>query len=709
MEALPDDSFFNIIRLYLGDVKTPYNKQRLIQQLASFIRDKNNLRNILSLLDDFDLTVLTAISVISNANQKSIVEFFSASYSIADIYSKLLNLTERLLIYSEKNPFTGAENLRINPLLEEELLPFLNIKRVLPDCVNCQYSTDDIFAISPNFLAAFISYIKVYGCSCKNDGILKKNHLTKLDEIFPGKTDCLQEIFTAFSNLGLIHEGKKSFEFDDSKLKSFAQLSEAKQYAFICVSASSRLSREGLKKEAQLLLDTLHSIPENGLTKKILLRLAFLVGSRISEGPAFGTKSRFTKMLEAAKSTENSAEEGIQALNVFDRMLNNAIILGLLTKIGCDEFGEDIFICNQTIKSEIEKENQGNPYILRGEKSYGQGGQTSMEKIPVLNIDSTFTVSLMPGLKLSQLLPLTSIFVIKSCNVVSEFEISKASISNAFDQGMNPQTISSQLLQYTNYDLPQNLQITIEDWYNSYSSAMLYNGYILKVSKENISLVENNPKIRHLIKEKLTEGIYLLSVSSEAELIGFMKDSSLDFMGNIRTSTVFAEVSTFPLLRPAQSLVIRNSGEIDEKNGNSELTLQLEAILEKMDLQKQVKENLMNKIRNKKIVSEAQLKTTSIRTEILETDGMDYAGKVHLIEAAIDNSELIEIQIPSTNSENGQTKFVSFVGKPLHLIKNEREVLLNFKAESGLIPEKMDDDAITLPVSRITYLKRLRL
>lgn len=705
MEALPDDSFFNIIRLYLGDVKTPYNKQRLIQQLASFIRDKNNLNNILSLLDDFDLTVLTALSVISNANQKSIVEFFSTSYSIAEIYTELLNLTERLLIYSEKNPFSGKESLKINPLLEEELRPLLNIKRILPDCVNYNFSTDDIFAISPNFLAAFISYIKVYGCSCKNDGTLKKNHLTKLDELFPGKTDCLQLIFTAFSNLGLIREGKKSFEFDDAKIKSFAQLSEAKQYAFICVAASSRLSRDGLKKEGQLLLDTLSSIPENGLTKNILLRLAFLVGSRIDEGPAFGTKSRFTKMLEAAKATETSSDEGIQALNVFERMLNNAITLGLLTKIGNDENGDGIFICNQTIKTEIEKENIGYSFGSQ----MGQGGQTSTEKIPVLNIDSTFTVTLMPGLKLSQLLPLTSIFVIKSCNVVSEFEITKASISNAFDAGMNPEEISKQLLQYTNYDLPQNLQITIEDWYNSYSSAMLYSGYVLKVSKENISLVENNPKIKHLIKEKLAEGIYLLSVSTETEVVGFMKDSSLDFMGNIRTSTVYSETVTFPLLRAAHPLAIKKIEDLKAKSGNSELTAQLENALEKMDLQKQVKENLLNKIRNKKIVSQAQLSTTSTRTEILETDGMDYAGKVHLIEAAIDNSELIEIQIPSTNSENGQTKFVSFVGKPLHLIKNEREVLLNFKAESGLIPEKMDDDAITLPVSRITYLKRLRL
>ena len=28
---LPDDYFFEIVRMYLGEVKTPYNKQKLIE------------------------------------------------------------------------------------------------------------------------------------------------------------------------------------------------------------------------------------------------------------------------------------------------------------------------------------------------------------------------------------------------------------------------------------------------------------------------------------------------------------------------------------------------------------------------------------------------------------------------------------------------------------------------------------------------------
>ena len=76
VSSLPDKQFFNIMRLYLGEIKTPYNKQRLTQQLAAFIRREENLSNLLTLVDRFDVTILTAISLIPNATQQTLIEFF---------------------------------------------------------------------------------------------------------------------------------------------------------------------------------------------------------------------------------------------------------------------------------------------------------------------------------------------------------------------------------------------------------------------------------------------------------------------------------------------------------------------------------------------------------------------------------------------------------------------------------------------------------
>ena len=42
ISSLPDSRFFEIMRLYLGEIETPYNKQRLIESLAGFIKNQKN-------------------------------------------------------------------------------------------------------------------------------------------------------------------------------------------------------------------------------------------------------------------------------------------------------------------------------------------------------------------------------------------------------------------------------------------------------------------------------------------------------------------------------------------------------------------------------------------------------------------------------------------------------------------------------------------
>ena len=110
ISSLPDKQFFNTMRLYLGEIKTPYNKQRLTQQLAAFIKSPEHINSLLTLLDRFDVTVLTAISLIPNASQDTLVNFFHTEYSVAEIYAEIINLTERLVIYNEKSD-TGKEFL----------------------------------------------------------------------------------------------------------------------------------------------------------------------------------------------------------------------------------------------------------------------------------------------------------------------------------------------------------------------------------------------------------------------------------------------------------------------------------------------------------------------------------------------------------------------------------------------------------------------
>ena len=695
ISSLPDKQFFNTMRLYLGEIKTPYNKQRLTQQLAAFIKSPEHINSLLTLLDRFDVTVLTAISLIPNASQDTLVNFFHTEYSITDIYAEIINLTERLVIYKEKSD-TGKEFIKINPLIRENLLPYLDSKLIFPDYVPATFSNEDIFSISPNLLAAFITYIRIRGISCKSDGTIKKNDKNRLEEIFPGKENFIQLLMNAFVNLSLVYETEdgKGYKIELARIRKFAELSELQQYTLLCAAAVSRFSKEGLKKEAQLLIDCLTSIPENGLSRDSILRLAFLVGTFTEDGNALAHKSRFSRILEAARQEAGAEPE--QNAELLDRMIDCAVEFGLLRKTGKTEDDIDLYVsAKELFPSDTYSSTLTNDSLSTA---------SAVSKSPkVLNIDSTFTVTLLPGLKLKELIPLTDFMIVKKCGVVTEFEITRQSVSEGFDNSINPEIIFERIENNSYYEIPQNLKINITEWYNSYSSAKLYYGYVLKVTDNNITFVEKNPNIQKYIKEKLTEGIYLLNIPAGTNISDFISESSLEFLGNVKTSHTKSEFSTFPLLRSGHKPAVLESKKTLEQKQTSisdadKLLKNLKTCLKNMDMDEHVKESLEYRISNRLILSENQLKKASVRTEILEADGMDFAGKVHLIEAAVKDEDLMEIQMPDSD---GSGNFFTIMGHPLGISKQPGEAVMRLQIEPT-------GDIQNLLVSRITHLRRLR-
>lgn len=680
--SLPDKEFFNIMRLYLGKIKTPYNKQRLASQLASFLKTPENIKNILSFLDDFDCEILCAVRFIQNLTQENLVQFFSDSYKLPLIYARLANLQERLLIYTVKNQDEKTIFL-INPILLPYLEKKLSIEKLLPEPVLVQKNFDDIFILSQNFLLSFVSALKNYNFSLKSDGLLKKNSLNALEAIFPGKAECLQLLVNAFINLSLLREGKKSLEIDDEKLALFAGLDEIFQYALLCAASCSRFSRDGLKKEAQLLLDCLASVPESGFTRKSLLRLSFMLGAKTEDGSAVAKNSRFSQILAAARSKENF--DAFQNVNILDRMIDSAACFGLIQKSGSDEKGEAVYLAGKI-------ENNSHP------------------EIKPVNIESTFAVSLMPGLPLSQSLVLADFLKIRQSGLVCQFELTKESAANAFDKGMSAQTIFEILEKFSLYEVPQNLKINVLEWYNSFSSIILYKGFVLKVISENIPFVENNPKIQKYVQEKLADGIYLLNLPLDADPQPFLAECGLTSVGSVKTPAQKHEVLAFPLLRSGRKFDFKKEGtaggqsEINQGDGTALSSDSASSLIESfikrlasLELDKNQKEGLKNRIMNKLIITESQLSSEAVRTEILEAEGMDFSGKLHLIDAAQKDGDLLEIQMPNVDGTKG---YQTIIGKPEALVRSPTDALLGLILE----PEK---ELIQLYVSRMTHVRRL--
>jgi hypothetical protein len=147
-------------------------------------------------------------------------------------------------------------------------------------------------------LASFISYIQSNKLGCKNDGSIKKTDLTKLQEIFSEQITCLQPLVNAFINLSLIIDDGKTFSINKGRVEAFSKLSQIEQYSLLTISSCCKFSRENLRKQAQLLVNALNSIPETGFSTKDILRLIVLAGTHSEEVSVFGAKSRFSQILE---------------------------------------------------------------------------------------------------------------------------------------------------------------------------------------------------------------------------------------------------------------------------------------------------------------------------------------------------------------------------------------------------------------------------
>ena len=657
MSLLSDERFFEIMRIYIGEIHTPFNKDKLIEQLSSILRKEQNKEKIISYLSDFDIKIISAIASIKDATKDKLTDFFKTEYPVSDIYSELLNLTERLIIYSYKND-RDESLIALNPILEDTLKPFINVKKLLPEPVFAEHNFNTPFALTPLFIASFISYIYENPDLCRNNTQFKKKDLERLEQIFPGKQNILELLFKGMVNLKLLKLGEKSVEVDEKRFKVFSENSELMQYAFLSTAAAVRLGREGLRNQTQLLLDVASSIPQSGLSKSSLLRIAFLISNKTPDEDRRPARSRFSRILENHLQKAEPIEFSGQ---IEEAIIENAIAFGIFAETGKTENNEPILIPGAVLLNR--------PMNLAPEQKKG-----------ILNINAGTSITIMPGLSLAELLPLVLFMDVRNSSTVTEFEITRKSISRAFDKNFSKNQILDQLLLYNNYKIPQNLEINIEEWQKSYSSALLYKGYVLKVDEKLERIVQNNPKIAPFIQMELAPGVFLLNIPLTEEPESFIKLSGLDFMGTLKTPAQQIDTINYPLVKNGtnyfsddEMLDVTEPDFSESAKKMQEFKNRLIEKLDSMELTKQQYEGLMTRIERKVILNEKQLNPETVRIEILEADGMNYSGKLHLLENAIQSGDMIELTMPD---EKNSEVLEKILGQPLMLAKQSNDSLV---------------------------------
>ena len=664
LATLSEESFFDIIRIYLGEVRTPYNKQDLIESLSAFIRKDENKQGIIRLLTGIDLKLLAAIRFIPEADPAKLERFFFPSISGRQIAVHIDNLLQRLLIF-----YTGGDDAKkkpclcLNPLLEDKLSDLLDIGILLPSYQGKEGQPVQAEALDAGRIAAFMAYMLAHPDLSKADGSLKKKCVEELDGQF-GDTAQLQVLLQSLRNIGMFtdsEDGKKLIA-DWNKAESFSLLDSPYQKAYLCAANIGHLSRSSLYEAAQLLFDTLQCAKKRHYSREALLRLSFLIQQNGREpGLQDSAAGRFQKLIAGSPLTASVQEsEG----NSLAAALDAAIAFGYVVKEGCDSEGESIYCVNPTFfESSMDRNRKLNESV---------------------KIDAAFTFMVMPGLSFQNFLPLIKFLDIVKYDKVISFEISKKTAMRAFDIGMTAQAIRDVIAKYTQYPIPQNLEISLDEWFGSYSSASLYRGYILKVSGENEIRVRKNPFLSSHIIETFAPGLFLLDFTDDVMAQNAIKHCGLDFIGKIKQKETDRSIFSFYALRQNPQMLAYASAEESGKAAADELLLKAEqderlnALREKvqaMHISQDQKDGLLSRIDRRVIITEDQLRPESIRFEKLEASGMDYQGKMHVIENAVLEKCLIEL----TSSEEGG----AFLGEVASFSKYEGEAEVTLHSDDG--------------------------
>ncbi len=660
--TLNEETFFDIIRIYLGEIKTPFNKQDLVEELSAFLRKEENKQSIINLLSSIDLKLLTAIRFIPSADISKLENFFFPSISRTQISAHIDNLVQRLLIFHAAGEDKKRERLCLNPLLEDKLFDVLDIGILLPSYQATGRRESQRDALDAGKTAAMISYILAHPELSKADGSLKKKNAEELAEKM-GDKEQMQVLLNSLRNLGIFTEGEagKKLIADWCKAESFAQLDSPYQKAYLCAANIGHLSRSSLFESAQLLFDTLQCATDKQYGREALLRLAFLIQQNAGV-PELSSESsgRFQKLI-AGSSMGMSAPECEKSS--IAAALDAAIIFGYVIKEGIDSEGESIYSVNP---------------------SFFDRNQDMQETLTdAVKIDAAFTFMIMPGLSLRNLLPLIKFLDLVKYDKVLCFEINKKTAMRSFDIGLTAQKIRETISHYSSYPIPQNLEISIDDWFGSYSSASLYKGYILKVSGENEIRIRKNPFLSSHIVETFAPGLYLLDFTDDAAVQNAINHCGLDFIGKIKTKEPDRSVFSFYSLKENKLMLSYITAE-DKKGVADERTLTmdqdewLDALKDKvngMPISQDQKDGLISRIDRRVIINEEQLRPESIRFEKLEALGMDYQGKMHVIENANLEKCLVEI----TSGEDGHI----FLGEVTSFTKFEGESEVTLRSEDG--------------------------
>lgn len=649
--SLPDDDFFSIMRNYLGEIKTPFNKHILVEKLLAFLTREETINRIIALISSEDAYILTLIYFLDEPDIKTLYEFLQDSTSFLEVQHRLLNLEERLLTIKE--PGTGR--IRLSPIFKETLVnQILNTNLLFP---SKRVGTEKIQFpwFNEAVITAFLSFINQTPDIFKLDGEIKKRPRESLMQVFPSILEEAEQGITRFSAIteALIHlnllvndRGKLLIQY--MNLREFSSLNNTERCTLLWSTAVY-----------------------GGDEMTSLIRVSGVISTFLGSIPT-GTgfsKSNLLFLLKAATREQDLFE-----------LIKESILPALTLREVFLKYDNDLYVLNPMVKEMISDEPKKEPSLI---------------------IQSSFSITAKPWITLQSGILLALSSTIKSFDLFAQYEIDKKSCI-----GIRKLKLAySDLLLYFKKEggagIPQNIETSLRHWAEEYSTVQLYKGITLIVSEPKQVLIDHINALEPYIKLHPAPGVYLFDENEKTEWIKILQDEGIPILpevkmysseteGNGNFEAVQGETVNKPKLN-----FINNNGSFAKTDDS--FIEDLEHTLEKKNYTAKEKKGLQARINKKLILFPEQLQRGLYRKEIVEVRGLDYTGKIRLIHRAMESQTDI-LEIKSYSLPKGNRRILV---KPARIQNDsDRHLLI-----AHTLPEEKE---VEIPVGKISYVRLLK-
>ena len=598
---LSDQAFFDLVRNYLGDIHTPFNKHNLLDQLEAFLLNKSNLDQIISMIDSSDAALLTAIDFLGKASIEQLYSIFSDEKPYYSFYTHLMNLEERMLIC----PAGGEGNNQIvviSPLFKDELK-----KRVIDVDLflccrkasikkNSKYSWYDVPVIS-----AYVSSL-----------MTKKGKAT-----VPEYGDIIKSILLRYS---MLHQtGRHLVPVKGAFDGLFALENQQVRQFFV----QAYLSTEPLVAHIYANMRSDRSYSDKAFARLVKCS-AYLAGMEAGD-----IRAHKDNLLKTALAAEDSTG------------------LRKLTSVQTAEAGKIVVQPDFSL--------------------YSQG---------VLSFKDNMTLAFYSE--------------IRDLDVISRWEVTRESFMRGIRSGIGAGSFIKLLEEKSGSPLPQNILFSFKSWEEECQGIAVYRGCVIKSDERFSKLLDNNSLFKKYIKERLAEGLYLVSEEDFAEAMKVVENVSGQSLA------LPPEKKSSEVPSPAASSSFKQFQNYEKpgtKAKKHDINAKLLKKIENLDITQEQKDILADRVHRKLILSEKQLEGNGVRYELMEARGIDYNRKVRLCQHVMEvGGSFLELSLGAEET---------LLIKPVQLKKSGNDMLV--------IGDEIPDGApVQVPLRKVHYMRKVR-